>query len=255
MTRRSVLLALTAGALPAAKRIRVLILTGSSDEPYHHWRETTTALTDVLDGAGLFETRAIDDVHPRSGKEIRGSDLVFLNYNGPRFPAVIESELENFIRRGGGFAAFHLASYGEFFGMVFETRWRDAGEGWTEFPKIIGAKWEAGKIGHAKRTTFDVEWVAKSHPIASTSFSTDDELYHRLTILPGTEVLAHAKSPAALGGTGNYEPMIWVNRYGKGRVFYTTLGHDVRALTQPGVQQALIRGLEWAATGKVTYDK
>ena len=252
MTRRTAALALMAGPLVAARKPKVLILTGSADELYHHWRETTPAFVEMF---SPFETKVVDDIHPRIRKDIRDSDMVFLNYNGPRFPPDVEKELEDFVRGGGGFAAYHMASYGEFFGMVFEKKWRDAGPGWLEYPKMIGAKWEAAKIGHARRTTFAVEWVRKQHPIAGENFETSDELYHRMTILPGTEILAQALSPADKGGTGNYEPMIWVNRYGKGRVFFTTLGHDVDALTRPGVKQAMVRGVEWAATGKVTYGK
>lgn len=41
-------------------------------------------------------------------------------------------------------------------------------------------------------------------------------------------------------------------RYGKGRVFHTTLGHDVAAMQCVGFIVTLQRGAEWAATGRVT---
>jgi len=40
--------------------------------------------------------------------------------------------------------------------------------------------------------------------------------------------------------------------YGKGRVFHTTLGHDVPALSSVDFVVTFQRGTEWAATGKVT---
>ena len=40
--------------------------------------------------------------------------------------------------------------------------------------------------------------------------------------------------------------------YGKGRVFHTTLGHDINALSCVGFIVTFQRGTEWAATGKVT---
>ena len=40
--------------------------------------------------------------------------------------------------------------------------------------------------------------------------------------------------------------------YGKGRIFHTTLGHDVNALSCVGFIVTFQRGAEWAATGKVT---
>jgi len=40
--------------------------------------------------------------------------------------------------------------------------------------------------------------------------------------------------------------------YGKGRVFHSTMGHDVAALRCVGFITTFQRGAEWAATGKVT---
>jgi type 1 glutamine amidotransferase len=40
--------------------------------------------------------------------------------------------------------------------------------------------------------------------------------------------------------------------YGQGRVFHTTLGHDVNALSSVDFVVTFQRGTEWAATGKVT---
>jgi type 1 glutamine amidotransferase len=53
------------------------------------------------------------------------------------------------------------------------------------------------------------------------------------------------------------EPMDWVSRYGRGRVYTTMLGHTWRNEPNPnydctGFQTLLARGAEWAATGKVT---
>jgi uncharacterized protein len=46
--------------------------------------------------------------------------------------------------------------------------------------------------------------------------------------------------------------MLMVTDYGKGRIFHTTMGHDVAALSCVGFMTTLQRGTEWAATGKVT---
>ena len=46
--------------------------------------------------------------------------------------------------------------------------------------------------------------------------------------------------------------MLMVLKYGKGRIFHTTLGHDVAALSDVGFITTFQRGTEWAATGKAT---
>jgi hypothetical protein len=70
---------------------------------------------------------------------------------------------------------------------------------------------------------------------------------------PGVRILAAAHSDReGTGGTGRYEPMAWVLRYGRGRVFHTPLGHAASSMESPGFRTLLLRGAEWAATGKVT---
>ena len=80
-----------------------------------------------------------------------------------------------------------------------------------------------------------------------------DELYDSLCG-PARDftVVATAHSLKSNRGTDEEEPMLLTVQYGKGRVFHTTLGHDVAAMECVGFIATLQRGTEWAATGKVT---
>jgi type 1 glutamine amidotransferase len=80
-----------------------------------------------------------------------------------------------------------------------------------------------------------------------------DELYARLRG-PGARmtVLATAYSDPQNAGSGRDETMLMVIDYGRGRVFHTTFGHDVYALSSVDSVVTLQRGTEWAATGRVT---
>ena len=71
----------------------------------------------------------------------------------------------------------------------------------------------------------------------------DDELYFCLEGDREVEVLATAHSKV----TGKDHPMAFVFQYGKGRVFHSPLGHDVKAIQMPGVADLLRRGTAWAA--------
>jgi type 1 glutamine amidotransferase len=79
-----------------------------------------------------------------------------------------------------------------------------------------------------------------------------DELYQNSLITRGSEVLVTAYSEPSKDpkNTGKHEPMVWVATYGKGRVCNNALGHDVEAMQSDGFKTLLIRGVEWAATGR-----
>jgi type 1 glutamine amidotransferase len=257
MTRRLLLAALGMALCAQAASLRVLIVTGSSDEPFHHWKETTAAIQDLLAQTGRFDVNVMDDPRLVNAAVLWLFDVVVLNYNGPRFPVETEGEIEAFVRSGHGFVAVHQASYGAFFGMEFrEKKWHaGGGPGWKEFARMIGATWAPEMIGHARRGAFQVEWKDCDHAVSQglpAGFAANDELYHRMTLDPAAHVLADAMSSPAAGGTGNREPLIWTNSYGKGRVFFTPLGHDATAWAQPGMRTAFARGVEWAASGQAT---
>jgi type 1 glutamine amidotransferase len=152
---------------------------------------------------------------------------------------------------------------------------------------MIGGVWsdQDPASGHAPRHKFQVKIVDLKNPITeglAASFEADDELYHNIHMASDVHVLATAyddpcnkPEPAAdmvkdansqnTGGshgtgtmphldmspTGRDEPVLWTTRYGKGRTFYTTLGHDVQAMQMPGFASTFVRGVEWAATGTV----
>lgn len=67
-----------------------------------------------------------------------------------------------------------------------------------------------------------------------------------------------AENRAKMQNMGRPNPQIWVQDYGKDRVFSITLGHGPDTIQYDGFRTLFARGTEWAATGKVTikpYDK
>lgn len=252
----TICMALASAASP--NRIRVLFLTGETDLPYHDWRVTTPFLRNVLTGTGRFEVKVLEDVRGITARSLSGYDVLVLNYNGPRWGKEAETAVEEFVRSGKGLISLHGVTYGEFYGQEFNKRWSassNGGKGWLAYPELIGATWEPAKIGHGARHAFPVKWVNRDHPVSrglDESFLANDELYHKLNLLPNTKVLATAYSAPETGGTGKNEPIVWMAPFGAGRTMHITLGHDLSAMIQPGFLTSFGRGTEWAATGEVS---
>ena len=254
-----VILLLTLAAAHAATEppIRVLIVTGLSDIQYHDWHKTTASLRSALERTGRFEVTVIEEPRGLTPASLEGYDALLLNYLGPRWTAATETAIEQFVKSGKGLIAFHMACYGPFYGMQWrDGRWQNGSDrGWRAFADMVGSSWTPEKLGHAVRHVFPVEFRDRNHPITAgmaPEFMANDELYHKLEMKPQAHVLADAYSDPARGGTGRREPLMWTVPYGKGRVFFTPMGHDVEALYMPGIRSAFVRGVEWAATGKVT---
>ena len=115
-----------------------------------------------------------------------------------------------------------------------------------------------GRAGsHGIRVPFAMTVREPQHPIMKGLpriwMHQGDELYARLRG-PGVNmtVLATAYSDPSNRGSGRDEPQLMVLRYGSGRIFHTTLGHDVNALSSVDFVTTFQRGTEWAATGAVT---
>ena len=243
---------------PSGAPLKVLILTGSLDLPWHHWRASTEFLRGVLERTGRFEVKVLEEVRGVTATTLAGFDVLVLNYNGPRWGAATEQAIEEFVKSGKGFVSFHGTTYGSFYGMVSDGKWKASPNGdlgWAAYPELTGAKWDPPKIGHGERHLFRVKWTDPEHPVSAglpSGFEANDELYHQLTLLPSTHVLATAFDDPKTGGTGREEPIIWCGPFGRGRTFHITLGHDLSALQQSGFLTAFARGCEWAASGKVT---
>lgn len=256
MTRLLPLALAACFAAGAAERpLRVLILTGESDYPYHDWRSTTPFLRNLLQRTGRFEVKAAEEPRGITSATLAGYDALVLNYNGPRWGVETERAVEAFVRSGKGMVALHGISYGTFLGQErINGKWVAANTGWPAYPDLIGSTWKPGNIGHAPRHAFEVKWVDREHPIARglpETFLANDELYHRLDLRPGAHVIARAYDDPANRGTGREEPIIWTTSFGKGRGVHITLGHDTAAMYQQGFGTAFTRSVEWAATGAV----
>jgi len=70
-----------------------------------------------------------------------------------------------------------------------------------------------------------------------------DELYEIKKVWPDCTPLAEAITPDK---ESDRHPCIWINKYGKARVFGTTLGHGNETMSRSEYLDLVTRGLLWA---------
>lgn len=212
---------------------RVLIVTGM-DHPAHKWRQTAPALAKVLRKDARLQTRVIEDPHFIDSPAIYRYDVIvlhFMNWQQPGPGPKAQANLDRFVRSGKGLFILHFGC--------------GAFQDWPGFRKLAGRIWDPKKRAHDPKGTFQVNITDIDHPItrAMKSFETNDELYTCLTGDCPIKVLATARSKV----DGKVYPMAFVLNYFEGHVFHCTLGHDVKAISNPSAAELLRRGCAWAA--------
>ncbi|WP_219893006.1 ThuA domain-containing protein [Aquisediminimonas profunda] len=260
---------------PMEKRLKVLIISGQNSYE-HDWTGVDNMLRTLMQDTGRFDVRVTEDFDYGSLVQLKAYDVVFLNYSSRWNYADPDQKIWNpeafaalyqYVREGGGLVAYHSSF----------TWGRDI----PEYKRLIGAAMEPGTSRRAPPGAFPVHLVDRSHPVTAGLrefvWTYNDDMYTNMAFAPDAKIhvlatahdaasaydhkLTGPKYPAAaytpeklkaMKGIDADHPQVWVQDYGKGRVFSITLGHDEVSLHFQPLQTLILRGTEWAATGKVT---
>jgi len=116
----------------------------------------------------------------------------------------------------------------------------------TEYQFMVGGQWVAhpGNI-----IDYRVHITDHQHPITAgiPDFDMHSEQYYMHTD-PSNQVLATTtfSGEHAYWIAGTVMPVLWTRRYGKGRIFYSSLGHVIGDFDVPEARELVRRGLLWA---------
>ena len=139
--------------------------------------------------------------------------------------------LLQWIAGGGSFIGVHSAS----------DTWHE----WPEYIKMLG-----GEFDHHPDQTLRTIFVESSDNPATSSLPAPYDLFEEFYLFRSFDpdrvstLLSLHTSPE--DGQPGVFPLAWTRAYGKGRVFYTALGHRIDVWTSPWFQKHLTGAIAWA---------
>ena len=189
-----------------------------------------------------FEVTATEDVAVFTAQNLRhyGAVMFFTTGELPMNDAQKQA-LADFVRNGGGFLGVHSAT--------------DTFYQWPEYGKLIGGYFDQHPWHQAVR----VDVADRSDSLVAflgASMAISDEIYQiRDFDVGGSHVLLRL-DPASVDLTRDNVhrhpygwPLTWTRAYGKGRVFYTALGHEEAVWRDSRYQTLLRNAVLWAIGG------
>lgn len=205
-----------------AGKIKVLLVGGRGS---HDWQGFHDTIAPVLDKAGDFElklTPNLDDL--KAANFSKYHVVLFYGPGGDFTDSAQERGLLDFVMEGGGLAGVHAT---------------DAFKKSDVYWRLLGGRFITHRGGE-----FTIRIVDKKHAVTAPfeDFRIHDETYANEY---HPEFKLHSLFRMDRGE--EQQSMGWVQEFGKGRVFNTTLGHDDKAWRNEYFQKLVLRGLYWAA--------
>ena len=199
-----------------------------------HEPEACAAIVEEMLQAEGFDVRSEAGVAVLGEADLARFDLIVPMCTQVSIDQVPLERLCTAIEAGTGLAGFH--------GGMGDT-FRDA----PAYQFMAGGQWVAhpGDI-----LDYRVEIAQPQHPLMEgiDDFEYRSEQYF-LHVDPGNEVLATTTFDGSHAPwiAGTVMPVVWTRRHGRGRVFYSALGHQASEFTNPQMREILPRGLVWAS--------
>ncbi len=199
---------------------KALLMIGGD---YHPFDACGRILADFLKSYGTAECTVTSD--REAFRKLGGYDVVIVYTQGGKLSKAQEKGLCDWVAGGGALVGIHCAN------DSFVTNER--------YMEMVGTQFS----GHGPVCEFAVNIADQEHEVSRrfSEFRITDEFYlcKRRT---------KADLRAVMTGKWQFEkqPAAYVREYGRGRVFYTILGHDERAFRNPAFGKLIHRGIWWA---------
>jgi type 1 glutamine amidotransferase len=238
---------------PHAKQIHlkhVLVIAQTKGYEHNSVSDAMAAIYSVGRESGLWDTEMRTDTELLTKKDL-GRNATNLNYFDVLVFASTTGEMDldasqkadilSFIHDDGkGFVGIHAAL--------------DTNYTWPEYGEMIGGWFDQHPWG-----TFNAPIISESPDFPAVShfpkaFVKYDEIYQpkawsrdKVNVLLSLDPskLDYSNNPR-IHRTDHDFPVAWSKMYGKGRVFYSTLGHTEEAWQDPDIRKMYFEAIRWA---------
>jgi len=247
------ILVLLLGALPAPAQEagggdslpRVLALGAQAGWDHDSLTDALFTVYDLGRESGLWETEVRTDTQlvtrrplEQNADNLDSFDAVFSLVSG-ELPLGGEQReaLLSFVREGNGFVAAHGATA--------------ALAGWPGYVELVGGTFDGHPWNEleGELVVGDPSFPAVAH--FPERFRFTDEIYQiagfsreRSRVLLSLDTASVDMTHA--GVTRRDFPIAWTHEYGKGRVFYSSLGHSSRVWAREDVRRMWLEAIKWA---------
>jgi type 1 glutamine amidotransferase len=221
-----------------AETKKLLYLTMSAGYKHEVIPFSKEIVKQIGEKSGAFETTDVQDVTGLMDADLSQYDAVMFYTTGELPLSEAQKNIfSNYISAGHGFIGVHSAT--------------DTLYTWDKYLRIVGGYFD----GHPWHQTVTVDVGDPDNKIVKflgRSFQINDEIYQisdfqwrdskvLLRLDPNSVDL----SKSGLRKRFYNWPLAWTRKYGKGKVFYTALGHEQAVWQDPRFQELLLNGIKW----------
>ena len=240
MIRMLIVVVVTCFAAVSQPRLpKVLYVTQSAGFKHAVLPLSEEILPQIGTKANAFETTVAHDVSGITADNLKNYGAVVF-YTTGELPMSDEQKaaLMQFVREGHGFVGIHSAT---------DTFYK-----WSDYGQMIGGYFN----DHPWHQEVTIRTEDATHPATRhlpASFTMNDEIYqfrdwsrNDVHVLLSLDPASVDLTKPNVKRTDKDFALAWTRTVGKGRMFYTALGHEPAVWQDPRFQQLVVGGISWA---------
>jgi len=218
---------------------RILYSTHSAGYRHEAIPLSQTIMKQLGKNSGLFDVTATEDTTEFTTEKLaRYAAVMFYTTGELPMSNMQKAALLDFVRSGRGFLGAHCAT--------------DTFYEWPDYRALIGGYFD----GHPWHQSVRIEVADPASSLVSflgRSFEIKDEIYQIRDFEERESQVLLRLDPASvdLSRDGVHRrsygwPLAWTRSYGRGRVFYTALGHEEAVWQDARYQRLLLNAIRWS---------